>query len=523
MPLDRLTAVTWPVLFMGVALCFAGSAGGQAPPNDAASFFPQGVAAGDVTATSAVLWVRTSRPAPLRLDVAPRPSLTGARTFDLRTELGTDFTVQQDVDGLEPGTLYHYRFSSTDDVTHDAHEVRGSFRTAPTDQGDVLVDFLVGGDVGGQGICRHPETGYAAFGPMAELDADFFVANGDMIYADNDCLAVGPAGRPNIPGDFPPILAVDWSAPGHARQAILGHWRYNRADPHQQRLLASTPIYVQWDDHEVINDFGAPWPAWPGDPSRPGYETLVRDAKTALFDFNPIRRHTQEPQRIYRSFRWGKHLELFLLDARSYRSPNHQLDGPGKTLLGAEQLAWLKRSLKASDATWKIVSSDVPLSIPTGWESELWGRDAFASGERPDYSRRTGFEHELLDWLTFLDRENIDNVVVVVTDVHFAANLRYDLDLDGDGDRLLVHELVNGPLNAWTAPVPPKLDETLKPIILYAEGGILNFSYVRLERRDDAVYLISEIRDEKGEIRFGSRLELAPQGLPAMDPASSSR
>lgn len=498
------------ILTVGLMFSLASTSGAQAPAV-ADAFFPQGVAAGDVTDTSVVLWTRTAQPAALRLDVAPRPSLVGARTMELRTVLATDSTVQTSLDGLDPATLYHYRFRRVD----GDDEVRGTFRTAPRPADDTLVSFVVAGDVGGQAICRHPETGYAAFGPMADLGTDFFIANGDMIYADDPCPAVGPEGRPNIPGDFVPVTKVDWTVPGKARQAILGHWRYNRADPHQQRLLASTPIYAQWDDHEVINDFGAPWPSWPADAARPGYPALVRDAKAALFDFNPIRRHAGEPDRIYRSFRWGKHLELFLLDARSYRSPNDQVDGPNKTLLGKEQLDWLKQGLKSSDATWKIVSSNVPLSFPTGWEAELWGRDGFASGERADFSRRTGAEHELLDWLTFLDRENIHNVVVVVTDVHFAANLRYDLDLDGDGDRLLLHELVNGPLNAWAAPVAAQTDETLKPIILYAEGGIFNFSHVRLERREHAdgesVHLVAVIRDETGAVRFGSRLELAPQ------------
>ena len=479
--------------------------------------FPQGIAAGDVTPSSVVLWTRTHKAAELRLQVSKDSGFKSAedlQSFELQTTQDKDFTVQQEVDGLEASTLYHYRFAVSDPQENPS-TIQGTFRTAPKTDASHLPSFLVAGDVGGQAICRHRERGYAAFRPMAELGADFFVANGDMIYADNPCPPVGHDGWPNIPGDFPAILNVDWSVPGAAKEAILGHWRYNRADPHQQALLAATPIYVQWDDHEVINDFGAPWPHWPNDPERAGYPTLVKDAKDALFEFNPIRPHPDEPQRIYRSFRWGKYLELFLLDARSYRDANDKIDGPDKTLLGAEQLAWLKKGLKESDATWKIVSSDVPLSFPTGWEAELWGRDAFASGERKDFSKRTGFEHELLDWLTFVDRENIENMVVVVTDVHFAANLRYDLDLDGDGDRLLFHELINGPLNAYKLPVPPKPDETLKPIILYAEGGIFNFSYVRLEEKatesGKAVHLIAEIHDDKGEVRFGSRLELAPR------------
>ena len=46
-----------------------------------------------------------------------------------------------------------------------------------------------------------------------------------------------------------------------AEDGVAAHWRYNRTDPAFQDFLRTTPMYVQWDDHEVINDFGAAWPA----------------------------------------------------------------------------------------------------------------------------------------------------------------------------------------------------------------------------------------------------------------------
>ncbi len=477
--------------------------------------FPQGVASGDVTSRSAIVWTRTDRAAELLLEVSERDDFAQPVKISVETVEARDFTVQVVIGDLEPSTTYHYRFRAAGSETGGA---QGSLTTAPEANDDVLARFLVGGDVGGQGYCRHVEEGYPIFKPMADLKADFFIANGDMIYADNGCPAVGPEGWPNVPGDFPAIVVADWSAPDSsptgAREAILGHWRYNRADIHQQELLKTTPIYSQWDDHEVVNDFGAAWSEWPTDPRRPGYQRLVKAGRDSLFLFNPMTRHPEEPGRIYRSFRWGRHLELFLLDARSYRSQNDMVDQPsnGKTMLGAEQLAWLKSSLAASDATWKIVSSDVPLSIPTGWDANIWGRDSFANGENNNFSKRTGFESELIDLLTFFDREKVKNIVFVVTDVHFAANLRYWIDLNGDHEPLLFHELVNGPLNAYTAPVPGELDPTLRPITLYAEGGFFNFSYIQLKRSSDGtVHLVAEIRDQHGEPRFGSRLELVPE------------
>ena len=87
---------------------------------------------------------------------------------------------------------------------------------------------------------------------MQALAPDFFIGNGDLIYADGDCPAVGPAGWVNIPGDFPNITSpsVDWTDAAAVREVYLRHYRYNRADPFFQSFLRSTPLIAQWDDHE---------------------------------------------------------------------------------------------------------------------------------------------------------------------------------------------------------------------------------------------------------------------------------
>ena len=81
-------------------------------------------------------------------------------------------------------------------------------------------------------------------------------------------------------------------------------------------------------------------------------------------------------------------MELFLIDARSYRDPNDRPDSETdpKTLLGTEQLEWLEQGLVSSGATWKIVSSDVPLSVPTGSGAVRFGRDGWANGTADDFS-----------------------------------------------------------------------------------------------------------------------------------------
>ena len=432
----------------------------------------------------------------------------------------TDFTGTVKFDTLQPDTVYQYRVwfarnpGRGDPADAAAVATTGTFRTAPSAATSRAVSFIWGGDVGGQSYCRRVDQGYAIFGKMQALAPDFFIANGDMIYADGACPADGPdgpGGWQNIPGDFPSIAdpSVDWTNPAQVRDVYLKHWRYNRADPHHQQFLQSTSMYAQWDDHEVINDFGAQWTYWnSANIDRAGFPNLVAAGRRAFFEFNPIARNQAEPGRIYRSFSWGKDMDLFILDARSYRSRNDVADTPenNKTLLGAAQLEWLKEGLKRSTATWKVVSSDVPMSVPTG--SLAFGRDAFANGEP---TNPTGFERELRDLLLSLDRNNVKNVVFVTTDVHFATTIRYQTDVDADGDMLVLHELVSGPINAVRG-TPGALDPTFNPTALYAEGNLFNFGYAHLARGSDGrMHLLADIRGEDGQPRPGSAIDLTPE------------
>ena len=74
-----------------------------------------------------------------------------------------------------------------------------------------------------------------------------------------------------------------------------------------------------------------------------------------------------EPGRVYRKIGYGPLVDVFMLDMRSYRGPNgdnrQTSYGPDAYFLGPQQIAWLKRELKASKATWKIIAADMPISI----------------------------------------------------------------------------------------------------------------------------------------------------------------
>lgn len=497
-----------------------------------------GIASGDITDNSAVVWSRSNQKAQMHVEYDTntsfsQPKSTNTTTLNNQT---TDYTSHMKLEGLNPDTLYYYRVwfsipplsqaNKTTSLTSDV--LAGSFRTSPDPSlpsNNKSISFIFAADLGGQKHCRQAdEGGYSIFEKMKGLTPDFFIANGDMIYAADRCPLQGPSDDwKNIPGNFSGIAdpEINWTNTEQVRDTYLMHWQYNKADPHLQSFLQNTSMYSQWDDHEVINDFGALWPYWNSfNKDREGYPNIVNEGRKTFFDYSPIERNPEEKNRIYRSFNWGPYLDLFILDGRSYRSPNSMADTPenNKTMLGSKQLEWLEQGLKNSSAVWKVISSDIPISVPTGANASILGRDGWANGNETNFSSKTGFERELQQLLEFLDNSNIKNVVFVTTDVHFPANILYEVDANDDEDKLIFHELISGPLSAFRFGTPggapiPKLDATLNPKILYEEGGIFNFGHVEVQKKpeDNLVHLSAQVIDENGLARPGSLLDLKPQ------------
>jgi alkaline phosphatase D len=392
-----------------------------------------GVVVGDVTAETAVLWARADREGTLKVHLSGGKHHGAAR---LAFHSADDYTGQVVLDGLKPGTSYRYRVGSE----------HGSFRTAPAPGEAAPVRLAFGGDVAGQNVCRDTTEGFPIMETIRAQRPELFVGLGDMIYADNACDPVGLYGNAQVPGPGPaPDLATYWA-----------HWRYNRADPGSQRLLESTSYIGVWDDHEVVNDFGPLNDTRSTPPYTPGVHLLPIGLE-AFLDYTPIAIAANTPKRLYRSLRWGKNLELFVLDTRQYRDANGASDEPArpKTMLGREQTTWLKESLAASDAKWKVIVSSVPMSIPTGFPAAN-GRDGWAN-----FDQTTGYEQELLDILSFMRQRGIMNTVWITTDVHFAEAFRYQ-PFSG----FTVHEFVTGPLNAGIFP-NAAVDPTLNPTVLF--------------------------------------------------------
>lgn len=422
------------------------------------------VTVGEVTHQSAVIWARLAGPGPLTLQYGREPDRFESR-HEAAVDSGTDFAWKFQLDDLTPSTRYRYRLSG------GSQSVSGEFVTAPAPDEPRSVSFLWSGDLGSSGHCRDRTEGYPVFASMTRFRPDFFLFVGDTIYADHQC-----SGTDKVPGyDFVATTLEEFRA----------KHRYNRADSAVQAFFRSTSVYAIWDDHEVRNDFSG------------SVEPLMAVGRQAFLDYWPIRPPMEESGRLYRSFRWGRLLELFILDTRQYRSPNREPDGPAKTLLGPRQRQWLIEGVSGSDAVWKIIISSVPLSIPTG---RIY-RDSWSNANLLGFPEEnaTGFVVERTLILGALRDRSVKNLVWVTADIHHAELIRHAPWPD-----FAFHELIAGPLSAGRGR-PRPLDSGLNPLTLFGVGGIDNFGEVTVSRSGLTVRII----DGTGTVR--GRLTLSPQ------------
>jgi alkaline phosphatase D len=205
---------------------------------------------------------------------------------------------------------------------------------------------------------------------------------------------------------------------------------------------------VQWDDHEVLNNW---YPGEIHDDARyrvKDVTLLAARAKRAFLEHAPMRLSAADPARIHRSISYGPSLDVFVIDLRSYRganSPNLQKHlSAAARILGAAQLRWLETALAASRATWKVIACDMPigLAIPDGTDSEAVGNG--------DPGPPLGRELEIAELLRSIARQGVRNVVWVTADVHYAAAHHFHPDRASFRDFRPFWEFIAGPLHAGT-------------------------------------------------------------------------
>jgi alkaline phosphatase D len=442
-----------------------------APPQatSAPKGFSLGVSSGDVRTRSAIVWARANSTGTALVQLkksgrfGPCDIAAAPKRMTAKATKGNDRTVQATIGGLRPGRTYRYRWC----MEGRRHSAVGTFGTAPAASQARTIHFAISGD---QDAASPPGTTtpyWNDFGVWRKIKAegnDFNILLGDTIYSDSEVPGAG-----GVAGTATTV-AQKWAK-----------YRTNLRQKPWASARGATSYYAHWDDHEFINDFARPESVFPeeGGKVEVSGETIYRNGVKAFRDYNPITYSKRDG--IYRSFRWGRNLQLFFLDERSFRSAGADYGGtcdnppgsgspdlaptapalnralfaalvpslanppppaclaavadPGRTMLGKRQLSEFEAAIKRSTATFKVIVNEVPVqqfyALP--------------------YDRWEGYAAERARLLAFL-AENVENAVFLTTDVH--ANLVNDarlqtLEPGGPVDSSIT-EVTTGPIATKT-------------------------------------------------------------------------
>jgi alkaline phosphatase D len=480
-----------------------------------------------VLADRAIVWSRADKASRMLVEWAREESFRNAIAIRGPHALETtDYVERVDLTGLPSGEDVFVRvtFEDLDSGKARSEPVVGRFRTAPRRRRDVRL--LWSGDTAGQGWGIDLDFGgMKIYETMRRAEPDFFIHCGDTIYAD------GPM-RPEVTDSAGSVIwrnAFLEQVPEKLKvaetlQEFRRNYLYNLYDANVQRFNAQVPQIWQWDDHEVTNNW-SDGKDLSGDAryAEKRVQTLIGRATRAFLEYAPLRWTGQEEaERVYRHIPYGRDLDVFVIDMRSYRAANsynrQEQPGPETAFLGPQQLEWLKRKLDESRATWKVIASDMPIGLVVGDGRDAQGRARFENGANGD-GPVLGREFEIADLLRFIKRKDVCNVVWLTADVHYCAAHYYDPGRAQFQDFEPFWEFVSGPLNAGSFG-PNALDNTFGPQVMFQKAppagqvnlpptaGLQFFGQVDIDHRSKD--MIVSLRDLEGATLFSQRLHARP-------------
>jgi alkaline phosphatase D len=259
-----------------------------------------------------------------------------------RVDPAADFSGQFQLAGLSPGSAYELIVEASPvEKSQVSASINGEFKTAPSKENPAEVNFIV--TTGTSYPDVDSDKGYKLYPSSQKLDPEFFVHTGDIVYYD-----------------------------GMGKTAGLARWHWDRMYSYANNIEYHRQVasYFIKDDHDTwMND------CWPGQETKFMGEFTYEQGTQIFLDEVPM------GDKTYRTVRWGKDLQIWLVEGRDYRSPNTMPDGPEKTIWGAEQMEWFKRTVQESDATFKVLISPTPIVGPD-------------RGNKKDNHANIGFKHE---------------------------------------------------------------------------------------------------------------------------------
>jgi alkaline phosphatase D len=433
-----------------------------------------GVQSGDVTFDRAIVWARADRPSRLVVEVSTTDSFRDRRVYEgAIATADSDFTAKARLEDLDPGQRYSYRvtFEDLSRSRTRSEPVMGTFSTPSRRARDVR--FAWTGDQAGQGWGINPDIGgMPCWETIRHAEPQFLVHSGDTIYADVPLVSSVTLPDGTI---WHNIVTPEKSKVAETLDEFRGNYRYNLLDDNVRGCLADVPMIVQWDDHEVANNW------YPGEQLdyRPEYtvqdvNTLAARSSRAFHEYMPIGRTVENVGRIYRKISRGPLLDIFVVDMRTFRGANsadrQSSAGPDTAFLGAMQARWLVDQLATSTATWKVVAADMPLGlvVPDPEPDRPLKFEAIAQG---DNGVPLGRELETAWVLNQLKRRRVHNVVWLTADVHYCASHFYDPAAAQFGEFDPFWEFVSGPVHAGTFG-PNALDATFGPTAVFQKPAL---------------------------------------------------
>ncbi|MGX7669335.1 alkaline phosphatase D family protein [Plantactinospora sp. DSM 117369] len=415
--------------------------------------FTLGVASGDPTSDAVVLWTRLAprpldpdggmpaRPVEVYWEIATDPHLRTVVQRGVcaaRPELG--HSVHVEPRGLGAHREYWYRFR----VDGHLSEI-GRTRTLPAPgSSPSALRFAVA-------CCQNYQTGYyTAYRSLAAERPDLVLFLGDYIYeypprGDRDV-------RPLLGGE-PADLA-----------GYRARYAQYRADPDLRAAHAAAPFGTVWDDHEVKNDYAGLVPQPSSDPDVvAAFGARRAAAYQAFYEHVPMRRPAGATDfstlRVYQRLRVGELATINLLDTRQYRSDQPCDDGtghgnlkiddtcaerddPARTILGAQQRAWLLDGLARSDTRWNLIAQQMLFAELRMAEEQNPGRLVMEADGWDGYTadRRLILDH--------LRSRSVSNPVVFSGDIHDHAVADLPADFADPTARVVATEFVAGAISS---------------------------------------------------------------------------
>jgi alkaline phosphatase D len=346
-------------------------------------YFNYSVASGDADTNSVIIWTKLDAysKAEVIYEISEDSLFNKIiKSGKVITDSSRDWTIKVLIDGLESGKTYFYRFKYK-----DKYSPVGKTKTLPKETNHFRIALL---------SCQHfSENYFWAYNYLADDSVDMILFLGDFIYEFNV---------------YRNPRRADPTLPAQDLETYRSKYKIAHSDTFLKLALSRIPIYAIWDDHEVMNDYS-------GKVMRYYNPKRLYDAYKAFFEYIPIR--DNDSFRIYRSFKVGNLIDIFLIDGRQYRDEmacrptfNPKDDcykvafSEGRTLLGKEQKNWLINNLKNSKSIWKLIANNVMFM------------DLFKDNKPLNVDQWDGYYFEKMEILKNI--KDIKNVIFSAGDTH---------------------------------------------------------------------------------------------------------